>query len=170
MIHITARFKALITLNWINSGTGLCRAQHYISMCQVSLVLNENHIKTFLPSILLSLTASTNSAREAIFVQMWNSMKKTDSCRNINQNVGCSDRSQRWGRVKGHRLRKKPSSGWALISLWWKSWKGTPSCISLPSLIFLPPSLASQAELLSRKLYDGARREGPVPIIRLTFC
>lgn len=54
---------------------------------QIPLGLNENYIKAFQPSIWLSLPASMNSAGKAIFVQMWNSMGKTDSCTNINQNV-----------------------------------------------------------------------------------
>lgn len=57
-----------------------------------------------------------NSAGKAIFVQMWNSMGKTDSCTNINQNVDFPGSSQQSGRFKGHRIKKKPSSGSALIS------------------------------------------------------
>lgn len=40
------------------------------------------------------LRASPNSAGKAIFVQMWSSAGKTDSCSNINQNVGSLGRSR----------------------------------------------------------------------------
>lgn len=50
--------------------------------------------KAFQPSIWLSLPASMNSAGKAIFVQMWNSMGKTDSCTNINQSVDFPGSSQ----------------------------------------------------------------------------
>lgn len=61
---------------------------------QIPLALNENYIKAFQASLWLSLTASMNTARKAIFVQMWNSMGKTDSCSNINQNVGSAGSSR----------------------------------------------------------------------------
>ena len=60
----------------------------------IPLALNENYIKAFQASLWLSLTASVSTARKAIFVQMWNSMGKTDSCSNINQNVGSAGSSQ----------------------------------------------------------------------------
>lgn len=61
---------------------------------QIPLALNENYIKGVQASLWLSLTARVNTAGKAIFVQMWNSMGKTDSCSNINQNVGSAGSSR----------------------------------------------------------------------------
>lgn len=106
---------------------------------QTPLALNENYTKGVQASLWLSLAARVNTAGKAIFVQMWNSMGKTDSCSNINQNVGWAGSSRQWGRFKGHGIKKKPSSGSALISPCCKSYRGTCP----------PPALAAFINLLA---------------------